>query len=457
LLLTLCAPWPGAPRGDEPYYIEKAAHLRKTGRLPRATATAKAVLEHRALGYSDVRPPGYPVALAALAWGKPDDRTLRWRCGLAQFGWAALALTAVYGLACVWLPDRLHRLAIAALFGLQPWTFDRVRSIAPDSLVTSFSTLALVGLCSYLLMRGALATAAMIVSTLILSATFLLRPEMIVLVPPLVGLAIVLRDQPWRRRWSHALAAAACFAAVLSVQVGYRTYFIGRPGVFGDFVIPDRSVYDWVHTWFGTEHEMYDFVNDVSDGKGMGHLAVMPGRAFGDSWERKEIERGTALATAGGPSWESEAIFDRVARKRIHDNWLRSFALTRVWRTCHLWLNAETSEILLSAAASVPRNLRRPVLGGLLLLKVVCLTAFLWVAAVHAGRLRSGFAGSLEKATIVMAAFVVLRTVLIGLLFGFAVHRYILPAWPALLFCVAMATVEWARRRGRAVPISGHP
>src|ERR1051325_4065731 len=399
---------------DEFYYVAKARYIVERHRFMPIDPHAAAAEHGQEWGNSDWRPPGYALVVAALSLGDFSDPAgaLRFRVTLAQFLMVAAALLALYRAAVQAGVDGRARYAAAILLGLPPWTFGVVNEIGPDPENLALAAFALL----------ALGRNRIVLGTFLLTLTLFFRPEMIVLPPIIVGIALL----PWRRPAfvRDAAAAAAVYLLLVGAQVGYRTAFTGRPGVFGGLHIYNRGAFDWANAWLGSEKETYDFVYTIGEGR----PARVPERAFDSAAERAAVERIVArIADRGRYTAEDDAAFEALARQKRREHPLRVLLL-RGWHAVHLWLNVETNNPLLGAMAGVPRPLRLPVWGALFLLRI----AALGLAVIALVRRR-------DRLVLLMMSYAVARTVLIGLVLNWNVHRYVLSAWPPVLWCASMA------------------
>ena len=404
---------PRPARGDEPYYVEKARYFVEHGAFPRATAAHFAAVRGEG-GNSDWRPPGYPLFVAVVSLGDFEIDGLRRRVTAVQF----LLIAAAVWCAFVSLERRALSprmlLVAAVIFGLAPWPYAHASLISPESLNASVAMFALL-----LLERGKIAAGSL------LSCTFLLRPEMLAVVPFPVAAAVFRR---WS--WRDATKATAVFLLVLGVQYAYRIHFTGELSLspFGPLRIYNEGAFAWANSWTGTEHEAYDFVYGLDQRDTTGEL---PERAFADEAERREITLLRQRVRREGLTWELDGEFAEVARRRKEEHPFLAVVVPRLWHTVHLWLNTETNEQLLHALSFVPRAVRRPLIGALLLLKLALVVAF--------------FYGLRRRP--VCATFVIARTLLIGLVLNWMVNRYMVAAWlPLMLVSMSACTASRSSR-----------
>jgi hypothetical protein len=421
---------------DEVYYVAKARYLAEHHRFAPIDPHALAAERGLEWGNSDWRPPGYPLLVAAISLGDFSDPAgaLRFRVTLAQFLMVAAAMIALYRAA---VQAGAPRYAAAILLGVPPWIFAVVNEIGPDP-----ENLALVAFGLLALGKNRIA-----LGTFLLSLTLFFRPEMIMLPPIIVAIAIVLGPPapgegrclqdgaphpPLRgtfsphagRRTTDAAVAAAIYLLLVGAQVAYRTSFTGKLGVFGGLHIYNRGAFDWANSWLGTEKESYDFVYALGEGL----PARVPERAFDSAAERAAVEQIVArVVERRRYTAEDDAAFEALARAKQRDHPIR-VVLLRGWHTIHLWLNVETNNPLLGAMSSVPRPVRLPIWGALLLLRIAALV-------LAAASLR----GNVDRLVILMMSYAIARSLLVGMVLNWNVHRYVLSAWPPVLFCACVA------------------
>jgi hypothetical protein len=417
-----------AANGDEPYFIAKARYLSEHHAFAHASAADLEIERGTRWGISDWRPPGYPAFVALCAMGRFDVAAVRMRVTAAQFIVLAAALFLGFLTIEPVLPG-LRAITAAALFGLAPWPFEFVTSINTDSL-----TMSLTFIGALVLWRARSAAAAFL-GALALMATMLLRPESAALAPLIIAVAVVLK------RGARWLPAVAAIVLVFGLQLGYRRHFTGAwsPSLFGGLHVRDQGAFDWAHTWYGTEAETYDFVYGLTNGDLRREL---PPRAFADDAERRAVEAAISSVQRNGYSPAVDDAFRRLAEKRKREHPLAANAGPRLWHAAHLWINVETNSQLLRLLAPVPRALRRVLLGSLLALKLALYALFV-AALVRLPR----FPAELRGLVLVMAAIVVTRTLLVGVILNWLTHRYALPCWPPLMEC-AMAAMATVRRAG---------
>jgi hypothetical protein len=419
---------------DEIYYTAKGKYFAEHHRFAPADPHSLAVQRGTEWGNSDWRPPGYAIVLAAVSGGDFSDPagSLRLRVTIAQVLMVMASLFAMYFCA---VAAGSPPLAAAVLLGAPPWTFFAVNEIGPDPENLFLVTLALLLLWRWSVsVRGAVGW--LLAGTAVASLALFFRPEMIVFPPLLVGAAALLRFRAVKRvALGHLVAAAIVFGGVASLQVAYRTWFTGHLGVFGGLHIYNRGAFDWANTWFGTEKETYDFVYSLGDGR----AATVPPRAFDSPKEQAAVAAIVeAIRARGAYTAADDAGFERLAQEKERAHPLR-VALLRLWHTVHLWLNVENNSPLLDALAGVPRGVRRPIYGAFLLLRLAALALGV-VALVRSVReLRSGRFDPYTLLALLLLFYVVVRSLLTGMVLNWNVHRYVLSAWPPLLCCAAMA------------------
>lgn len=428
--------------GDGPYFVDKARYFFEHLRFQPVSAEALAVERGQRWGTSDWRPPGYPMFLAAVSFGDFRWEALVPRVTAMQFALVAATVWLLFAIVGPSLSPSLQ-FTTAILLGVVPWPYDFVTTLMPDSVVASITFAGIVIL--WRSVEGNNASLAF-AGALLLSTTLMFRPEMIALVPLLLAVSILLRRPDWRSVMKRAVACAGAFAIVVALQVAYRTNVTGQPGLFGGLHIRDSGAFAWTNTWLGSENEAYNFVYGLSTGDVRNDL---PARAFSDAGERAIVDRVIAIDRSQrhyGP--DLDAAFQQLAEKRTREHPFLAFVGTRIWHSVHLWLNLETSSQLLTALTPVPRVIRRPLLGALLLLKLTLIALF----AAGTLLVRKSVAPTL---IVLCATFIIGRTLLIGTAMNWMAHRYVLNAWLPLIACAIaglQVLVDGRRLGGDAGP-----
>jgi hypothetical protein len=435
--------------GDEPYYVAKARALQCFHRFPRLLPPEYgSPFPAKFWGNSDWRPPGYPLLLAAATFPDVLRGTTRERVACIQFGGVASVLAVLFLLAVSPTDGTGWALTVALVLGAAPWPFAYASLIGPESAVLVLATFGAVLLGFYT--SGGGRRSPLVLGVLCLSLSFLLRPEGIVLVPFMVILAIAVRSWGHRRLEARirgdAATAVLVFVAVLSVQVLYRVNVVGRFEVFGPGRFFNEGAFAWIHTWFNTEGSAYDrFAYRLWDGKP--NLSELPALAFRDDSEKVEIGKALEALVRGEQYDETiDRRFAEVASKRCREAWFCSVVGPRISRTVQLWVNLSTNSHWLSALATMPRPLSRTVVGGLLAAKLLLLAA---AALAIGAAVRAALTGDLDRNgifTVMLGGYLVGRTLLVGMGLGWMVARYMVPAWPGLLWCSVMGFRLIARR-----------
>ena len=424
--------------GDEGYYVAKAAYLVQHGVLPKVEKG----LEKS--GWPDYRGPGYPVFIALCNMREFDISNVRRRCAIIQFILMALALIALYLIAAFAMKGSRWIYLVAFILGIQPWAFDHSASLYADSFCTSVTTASLIFLFMFIrAKRGITELVYLIVSSTLLCLAFMIRTEMLILAPAIAATALIIKFMKDRRIFKYALISGLVFFCFFGIQIGYRYYLTGRPELVPKYRFNYVGAWNWAQTWFNTGKFAGEGFAFGSAEKKMENL---PAYAFGDDFEKKEIARALSVYKVSGHTEEVDAIFQNVADKRVRDNFFVNCMLTRIWRSANLWLNLETNAQFLNALSSVPHPIRRPILAGFLLLKMLIylLAAASLFALIKHSRNKS--LNSYHYLTMLAMANVILITVFIGLIVGSNEYRQVLKAWPAMLWCAISAIIDLSEK-----------
>jgi hypothetical protein len=431
--------------GDEPYYVSRAAYIATRGVLPRAAPEHFARQEGRLFGqWNDFRPIGYPLLLTLIGVNETNHQVKRTAHSIVNYSLMCVSLILCFGLATANQASVLTRSMLAAVVGVQPWSFEYAASYLPDSANASLFFLGTV-----LATTGTLQQrrwARLVVGTgggMLLSLCMWLRPEMFVFVflPP----AVLLLMNAWTgrgfRRGAEALGVS-CIVLVVSFGafVSHRVWFDGRP--LARFVHATPGLEEWAKTWLSSERERYELVWRLRTlEKGFDEI---PRTALGDNEERVAAVQESLLRDREGGQYseKTDGLFLAIAESRKRDV-LRNVVLPRAWSTIHLLLNLETNGQLLHWLAGVPE--RRIVLGLLMAVKLVLLTASALGLVCLSRRPRRNLAVIL---CVVALFFVVSRLLLIGAVLGSSEHRYALVCWPFLIFAACWALSRFGAVRG---------
>ncbi|MCI0602350.1 hypothetical protein L0156_05000 [bacterium] len=419
--VVIFSTWPPKFQGDETYYVTKAFY--------------------KPLISDSHRPQGYQLFIALCNLANDRAGNVRYRCAVVQLLLAIGVILFFYRIASRALGSSPRLYFVAFLLGIQPWVFDSTRRLYPDSLTASLLTFGLLGLFAFI--RAAKPGSAFgffFLSTLLLCATILLRPEMIVLTPVFLFVALVLK---WRERvplWI-AMTLSLLFVASAGFLSGYHLILKGKVGVFGKFSLTKPGALNWVQTWFATERMGFkNFLNGPYMNRSkFDHL---PDRAFSDEYERSEIRRACELSEQRRKyDQDVDDIFRKVAEKRKQEHFFRHSLLAKIWAMAQIWLNLVASEQWFRL---VPHN------GFLFLLMVLFFFSLkLLVFSLAALSVLQVFRYQREKKlrwyhtlTILMILCVVIRTLLMGGMIGY-LHRYAIPAWPAMLWCAVSGCIDF--------------
>lgn len=432
--------------GDEPSYVGKALELREHGGFPRLPEDSRGKpFPNDFWGNSDWRPVGYPLFLAAVGAEGFEPRATRLRVTVLQFGGVAIALLLSYGLAIRWLGvGGRASLLVAAGLGLQPWTFAYVGLIGPESLTMTMTWMGTVALAAASASRGRTAVLAVATGSFALTGAGLLRPESLALAPPLVVLALWLGPRQKAELLTKAAAAAIAFLSIISLQVAYRWQLSGRVEIFGPARFFNGGFLRWINTWVNTEKGAYDGLA-YRIGSGTVRIDELPSRAFLGTWDREQVSSTLERIRAeGGYTREVDQSFAAIAAWKTSNAPLSCFVIPRVARTFQLWLNLESNSQLLEALSRAPRVVSRGVIAAATASRIVVLGLFFVAVGVslQAARLPREIGQALLLLSI---AYVLLRTLLVGAALGWAVARYMHPAWMPMLWCAIVGALEVSR------------
>lgn len=443
--IVFSAPLKDVLVGDEHDYLGKAMSIWRSG-----SVHSREVTEGK-LQYTDFRPPGYPLVVAPLLWFGDSLRELRSSLRFFQCTLDLLVTLFLFHLCCSFSRGLPYRFAAAVGLGVQPFTNGFVTSGYSDTVVTFLVTAGVAALWRYR-SQGAKSPALWLVAgSVFLSASFAMRPEMIIFAFALMALAVLSRRVAWSRRLRDAVVAAVPFLLVVGGLVAYRMQVHGEMRIYGKFLGATPGLMQWSQTWAGSEKTKTKVVWGLP--KGEDPMKVLPGRAF-DSEQEKTLVRGLVdrVARSGEYTAEDDGMMGELARARIARNPFRYHLAVPLYQSVHGWLNLETSSGYLHFFSRLPRALSRSAVGLMLLLRV----GFLVLAVVGGVALwRQWRANSLDRTAAFLALglfFVLSRTVFFGFFVKWVEARYLLPAWPFVIALAAYGAAGIPASPARRVP-----
>jgi hypothetical protein len=200
------------------------------------------------------RPQGYPFVIALLMAFGQDFRAVNMSTCVLNVA-ADLALCLLLLRLCLSFTRSVPvRCIFAAVLVMQPWTSQYLRLIMPDILTALLTAAGVAALAVFIIARKSSAAIIwLLTGSALLSATFLLRPEMIVFVPFLVCLALLVRRPRWRMFLAYAAIGALPFFASVAVNVAYRLRAEGKVAVFGKFEYERPGLMRWTGTFIASE------------------------------------------------------------------------------------------------------------------------------------------------------------------------------------------------------------
>jgi hypothetical protein len=437
VLLAMPYPGSGLPNSDAYDYVGRARTLLETGSLPFSTG-------------ADHRPPGYYYSLVPIVAFSTDDHQVTVVTRMAHLALQS-AVSVVLFLIC-WraFPALACQLAMAVVIGLEPWTYSYTRLIVPEPLVAFLAFFGVVALSASGSTAGRRsAMAGIVIGSSLLSLTFLMRAEMMLVVPILVAIPILAIRRRSRDVLALGIAAAIPFAAVCASNVAYRLGVDGKVRLFGTFNPAYPGLFAWVSTWSAPSRTKFLAVNGWR--RGALEVADLPRTAFEDDTEKATIAclfdrmvRTRELTAA------DDAVFMRVARERVRGHPVRCVLLPRLDSVRVVWIGFDDTYSDVQSLGLV----RSPfavlaalcsLLARTLVLVLACGGACLALSRVF-GPLSSPFRLLLVLGTV----FVLLRLLTLAALTAIPEPRYVSPAWP---FIIMLAMTGLAALLVRYLPM----
>lgn len=451
ILAMTTVPFSGGWVGDEGYYVGKAHYIYENLAFPKIIAKSST---ERTLGWSDFRPPGYPLFLSSLLKFGKTDADLKKSVRLAQFILDILTTSLVLIVVYRFTQAQEIRIAAALLLGLQPWTSAFITSTLPDTLTAFLTTSGLVSLAFFISNKTkSTKIIAIVIGSLLLSLAFTVRPEMIVFVPLLVLCALwaMLSILSWRSFLIFGLLGALPFFAIVAANMAYRWQVEQKIAIFGEAPNPFPGLGKWTKTWVGTQ----SVKESITFGPLMiatDDFASLPKKIFSSEEERLKLLKAVKeVKTRGYITVDDDDVFMAVAEERIKKDPLTYYILARLYGTVNFWINLNNANHYLNAFAFLPRVVSKILTAGFFMLK--CLVFALFFAGLYflSKKSRLDIVNQWCLGFIFLGIiFVISRTLFLGLYINYAEYRYAVPAWPFVLATALFGMSElWSAYQGR--------
>lgn len=395
-----------------------------------------------------VRPPGYPFLIAMLmAFGR-ENRTVNVTACLLN-AIADMSLTTAAFLLCMTFCASLPlRCVFATLVAVQPWTSANLTLIVPDNLAAALAFFGIGALALYVHAEKPLRALLLLsAGSGILSAAFLLRPEMIVWVPLLTAAALLMRRQAWKKTVAHGGVASLFFLAFLGICVADRYGLEGKLTPFRRFDDPRPGLWAWTQTFSAPEPVKCGILFLWYKGENF-PVSELPAQAFDDDGQRARVEEIYGrIRRQGRMMAADDAALMEIARERIQRHPLR-YRIAVPLRNFFLeWFDPgnpfqpegiffRVLRALLGTADARPVSL---------FFRAIVLLLFLGDLLLLLGnglRRRSSLAAFFTLGSL----FAVTRPALFAFYHGYVEARYMVPVWPFILVmaCHGIARLaEW--------------
>jgi hypothetical protein len=441
--LLLKHPVPERWSGDSGYYVAKALYLHEQGKFQQIL---KKKSDPAALEYSDFRPPGYPLFIAALLpLGTTIDVITR-SVRLVQFAMDAGVSIMLLLIAWKFSPLGIYRWLATLVVGVQPWTSSYIVAVYPDTLTMFLLVAGVAALAVFVNAKSVIrAGVAIMTASLLLGLTFTVRPEMILFAGLVKAVAFGLRltRWGWKDTFANGLLAAIPMLLVFGINVGYRWQAAGEVRLFGKFQHATPGLMLWTKTWIGPqtlkERVVWGPLSIGPEG-----FVRLPDGAFSDNAERLRLtEIVRDVAERGYMLPEEDQVFAAVADHRIEHSPWKYYVWNRVRATAEFWVNWDNAPHYLNGFSQLPRFVSKALTASFMALKLtvlfLCLVGVLRVLNQSLATTRDSWFFCFLLFGIVI---VVSRTFYFGAVAVWIEYRYALIAWPFVL-ALAFYGLSW--------------
>jgi hypothetical protein len=426
----------GPAAGDEPGYVNIAKSLWINHRFISAETHQRDNENGRTLDTSSTqtvstRTPGYPVLLYPFFLLGPRDENLR--SGVVPFHMLldVLVTSLLLYLGYLFTPSLPCRILMAAILGLQPWTSSFVFLILTETAVTFMMVAGVLFLSWFTAQDKKRRPIWLVLGSIALSYAFSIRAELIVSVAVLIFISLLLAKSSMKTFLFYGLLASIPFVAGIGANVYYRYKVFGEVAPFGNPNLHFRGPWLWVNTWYGSgllkENTCYAIKY------GTFAQSDLPGSVFDNDEERRRFEQiMVEVKTAGYLTPKADNMFEELARERIARNPLRYYVFIRAYNVVSLWVNMDIGSYVLPWFSRLPRLLSKAGVGFFLALRLL----ILFFAIIGSFMLYQGRKAKRNWQWSFLwlgMCFVGVHTLLWGVYFSSAIHRYVISAWPFLL------------------------
>jgi hypothetical protein len=420
LVILLVVPYPatGLPNGDAKDYVAKSRSLWCEGRLDADTKS--------------FRPLGYSFFLAPLLAFGDSDRAVNVEARILNTMADVCVCLFVFWIASLWLRHWWCLMTAAVVIGVQPWTGAYVHNIVPDHVASCLLTFGIGALAmSVVLEEGARRRRWLLIGSTLLSASFLVRPELIVFSAFLIFCAIIMRGFRWKRLLTDALWASLPFLVAMSCEVCYRVHVGDGFRVFGTLTPRYSGVRSWQRTWAAEEQVKHDIVFGWV--KGRIGFPYLPARAFDTEDERARVgqilER--IIRTGQGLTLDEDKVLRQIAEERIARSPWRYYVGVRLYNVTQYLVSLRHASDITNYLNNLPYAISFIAKGGLFSLRLLMVVMFLFGCVCLLADNRAWL--SARPLLLLAAAMVWSRLLFLFICNGMLEIRYFVVSWPSLL------------------------
>ncbi len=433
--LLLAVPLPESWHGDAWDYVGKARYLYEHGTFPEIR---KGPDEEEPFRTADFRPPGYHFFISVFIPLGESNAEIARSVRIAQFGLDAVTTTLLLLIAYSFHPALGYRWFAAFILGLQPWTGAFIVAIVPETLTTILTVVGVLLLSFFVTWDGALRQAmALLGASLLLSLTFIIRPEMILFTFVLLAASILyaVRSQPARNHVLFLVIAALPFLGVIGANMAYRFHAADEIAIFG--ARPGSSP-SGLGLWTGTWIAPQTIKEEIVFGPlriGPNRFAELPSRMFSDESERDKLLKVVSGVHARGfMNAEDDQMFLKVARERMDRDPLTYYLWQPLYAAGNSWLNLSNAAHYLYGFSHLPRPVSKLLTAAFFGFKLLVLALFLYGVYRIIVELRSRSPEQWYLLFMLLGiGLALMRTLFFSFYYRHAEYRYTTIVWPFIL------------------------
>ena len=424
--------------GDEGDYYNDATYFLENNMIKKADAAHYERIMDRKVGYfSDYRLPGYSLFLSLFLQDE-EIKSNRKKVSIIHFLLISFLIFIIFIILNKKLENNILRILSAILFSIQPWAFNYIVSMCPESIFLFFIN------CSVLLMgvflysnEKIISLSSLILANLFFCTSIFMRPDAIVSYPLILIFALCLKFYEKSKNIIPETFICLFFIfASISLSKKYTNYFDKSNGVFVKFSHATPGLYDWSHTLVVNERVRNGIVWGITKKNYRNSFDIIKKSMAANDDEKYYINEALNIMNTNGGKYnfQVDSIFQNLTKKRINNNFFSYYLIPRVHSTVHLLINKETNQQLKYFLSNKNKYFRIFSKGFYFVLKLGMIITVLVFSFPISKNISFNKRDYLEYLYLMFLILFISRWIFFGMVYVSSEHRYIVPLMPGLIF-----------------------